>query len=150
MYCNLLQCAHFSSTSVVAERDGVLIASVSGYLIPGRENTLFIWQVAVGEAARGQGLGRRMLAEIVARPECEGVTHIETTVTASNTASWGLFEGFARREGIALQRSEMFGEATHFNHQHPSEILARMGPLADKNSAAPRCGAIDLKKEMTA
>lgn len=150
LYCNLLQCTHFAATSVVAERGGELLASVTGYLVPGREDTLFIWQVAVAEAARGQGLGRRMLDEILARPGCGSVTHIETTVTAANTASWALFEGFARRAGVALRRSELFGQSTHFNDRHPSEILARIGPLTGSARAMPGRDAIEMNREMTA
>lgn len=141
MYCNLLQCTHFASTSVVADRDGKLLASVSGYLIPERQNTLFVWQVAVSEAARGQGLGARMLGEILARPECAAVTHVETTVTAANAASWAMFEGFARREGIALERSEMFVSSVHFNNEHASELLIRMGPLVARDGGGDRLRA---------
>jgi L-2,4-diaminobutyric acid acetyltransferase len=150
MYCNLLQCTHFAATSVVADRNGKLLAAVSGYLVPGREDTLFIWQVAVGEDARGQGLAGRMLNEILSRPECQAVSYIETTVTASNAASWALFEGFARRAGAPLQRSEKFEQSIHFNNQHPSEILARIGPMAVANRSTSARSASDANKEMTA
>jgi L-2,4-diaminobutyric acid acetyltransferase len=154
LYCNLLQCTHFAATSVVAEIDGALLAAVTGYLVPGNENTLFIWQVAVAEAARGRGLARKMLGEILARPECKNVTYIETTVTESNTASWALFEGFARRANVPLCRSEKFEKSIHLNDQHPSEILARIGPLAASNGisqATPLLDQsnIDTTKEMS-
>lgn len=150
MYCNLLQCTHFAATSVVADVDGEVLAAVTGYLIPERENTLFVWQVAVSEAVRGCGMGRRMLGEILARAECKAVTHIETTVTASNAASWALFEGFARREGVPLHRSDKFEQSIHFNNQHPSEILARIGPLAAATGSSPVRPAIEATKDITA
>ena len=150
MYCNLLQCSHFAATSVVADKNGELLAAVSGYLIPGREDTLFVWQVAVGEGARGQGLAGRMINEILSRPECQAVYYIETTVTASNTASWALFEGFARRKGVPLERSEQFEQSMHFNNQHPSEILARIGPMAADTRSTSAPTAVVANKEMTA
>ncbi len=150
MYCNLLQCTHFSSTSVVAERGETLLAAVSGYLLPGREDTLFIWQVAVGAAARGQGLGRRMLGDILARPECSGVRYLETTVTASNEASWALFKGFARREGAELQQRELFERARHFDGRKPTEILARIGPLKEHVIPAMTPGSATDRKEKMA
>ena len=102
---------------------------ISAYLVPGRTDTLFVWQVAVGASARGQGLATRMLDALLQRPGCRGVTHMETTVTASNDASWALFEGFARKHGAPLRRSTLFDRNTDFNGEHESEILARIGPL---------------------
>jgi len=131
MYCNLLQCTHFLETSVVGEQRGELVCAISGYIVPGRENTLFIWQVAVSESVRGQGLGGRMLEHILERPACSDVTHLETTVTPSNAASWAMFEGLARRRGAAIQRSPIFERARHFSGAHETEILARIGPLSD-------------------
>jgi diaminobutyrate acetyltransferase len=55
-YCNLLQCSHFAATSIIAPADvggHAALGFVSGYRIPARPDTLFIWQVAVDAAARG-------------------------------------------------------------------------------------------------
>lgn len=130
IYCNLLQCSHFADTAVVAERAGDMVGSVTGYRLPARPETLFIWQVAVHEQARGQGLARRMLEAIVSREECRGITHLETTITADNAASWGLFRGFARHLGAEISWSEHFRQAEHFGGQHASEFLVRIGPFA--------------------
>ncbi len=150
IYCNLLQCTHFAASSVVAERNRQLVAAISGYLVPGREDTLFIWQVAVSESARGQGLGRRMINDILARPECSGVRYIETTVTASNEASWALFKGFARRADAVLEQTELFDSTRHFNGEKPSEILARIGPLATQAGSGSEQGTTEHEKEMIA
>src|SRR5690606_27223141 len=66
LYCNLLQCDHFSGTSVVAERcsDGALVGWISGYLVPDEPGTLFVWQVAVDPSVQGRGVAKRMLSEI--------------------------------------------------------------------------------------
>ncbi|CAN0584610.1 unnamed protein product, partial [Laminaria digitata] len=65
MYCNLLQSSHFAETAVAAVLENELVGFISGYRIPQRPETLFVWQVAVGEKARGQGLAGRMLKEIL-------------------------------------------------------------------------------------
>ena len=129
IYCNLLQSTHFADTCVAAEQAGSLVGFISAYIVPGRPGTLFVWQVAVGARARGQGLATRMLNHLLSRPACRAVTHLETTVTASNDASWSLFEGFARKHGASLERSTLFARDTDFEGAHESEILARIGPL---------------------
>jgi L-2,4-diaminobutyric acid acetyltransferase len=129
IYCNLLQCSHFADTSVAAELEGELLGFISGYLIPERTDTLFIWQVAVSEKARGQGLAGKMLQHIINRPRRESVRYIETTITESNTASWSLFEHLAKKLSTRLDRSAMFDRKLHFADKHDSEILVRIGPL---------------------
>ncbi len=128
MYCNLLQCAHFSATSVAAELNGDLVGFISGYIQPDKPDTLFIWQVAVGEKARGQGLAGRMLKEILARPACAAVRYIETTITPDNRASWALFDSLTNKLGTELKRSVMFERQQHLAGQHETEMLARICP----------------------
>lgn len=130
VYCNLLQCTHFASTSVVAEKAGRLVGAISGYRVPERPDTLFIWQVAVGADARGEGLASRMLAHIVERPANRDVTHMETTITDDNRASWALFERFAKARQAALAHRVLFDRSAHFADQHASENLLRIGPFA--------------------
>lgn len=129
MYCNLLQCSHFADTSVAVSHGDELVGFISGYLIPERPNTLFVWQVAVSETARGQGLAGRMVEHILSRPVCADVEFLETTVTPDNDASWGLFQGVARRLNTDLNRSVMFDRQQHFKGDHDSEMLARIGPF---------------------
>lgn len=129
VYCNLLQCTHFSCTSVAAEINGELVGFISGYRSPEKTNTLFIWQVAVGESARGQGLASRMLASILARQKCRDINHIETTITENNPASWALFQGLADKLHANLARSPLFDREIHFAGQHDTEILVRIGPF---------------------
>ncbi|MCR9187055.1 MAG: diaminobutyrate acetyltransferase [Halieaceae bacterium] len=128
-YCNLIQCSHFASTSVLAEAEGEVAGFISGHRIPERPDTLFIWQVAVGESGRGQGLAGRMLDAIVDRAGNEWIQYMETTITEDNAASWGLFQGFATRRGATLEREVWFDRDAHFKGSHDSEIRARIGPL---------------------
>lgn len=131
IYCNLLQASHFADTSVSAEVDGELAGFVSGYLIPERPDTLFIWQVAVAEAGRGQGLAGRMIREILRRPACAQVRYLETTITPDNEASWALFRGLARKLDTQCAESVMFDRERHFRGRHDSEMLLRIGPFSE-------------------
>jgi len=128
-YCNLLQCSHFADTSVAAVLDGQLVGFISGYILPARPDTLFIWQVAVSDKARGQGLASKMIQHILDRPNCSQVAFIETTITESNAASWALFESAAKKLNAQLERSMMFEKQAHFQGEHDSEMLVRIGPF---------------------
>lgn len=129
-YCNLLQCSHFADTCVVASREGDVVGFLSGYRLPRSPATLFVWQVAVGAGVRGQGLGGSMLDHLLERPACAGVRYLETTITADNQASWGLFAAFARRREASLERSLMFDQHRHFDGHQAGEYRVRIGPLA--------------------
>ncbi len=130
IYCNLLQCSHFSSTSVAAVNNSEeLIGFISGYRIPERPETLFIWQVAVASQGRGQGLATRMLNDILQRQRGE-VTALETTITESNQASWSLFKGMAKKLSAPLNTTVMFDRKQHFHGAHETEMLVRIGPFS--------------------
>ena len=51
----------------MAEEGGKIIGFLSGYRPPTASETLFVWQVAVDEKARGKGLAKRMLTELLER-----------------------------------------------------------------------------------
>lgn len=132
VYCNLLQCTHFAETCVIAEdpdpnRD--VIGFASAYLLPDKPDTLFVWQIAVSQQARGQGLGKRLLKEILSRPVCREVAYLETTVTENNHASRALFQSLAKEYGGDLRSSTLFDKDNHFGGAHDSEILLRIGPI---------------------
>ncbi|WP_406721632.1 MULTISPECIES: diaminobutyrate acetyltransferase [Thioclava] len=114
MYCNLLQCDHFRDTCVLVEQDGLPVGWISGYIPPSTPNTLFVWQVAVAPEARGLGLGKRMLAHLLDRPETADCARLQTTITKSNEASWGLFRSFARSIGGELTSAAHFDRDDHF------------------------------------
>lgn len=129
LYCNLLQCHHFAATSVAAKRDQKLEGFISGYRQPEQPDTLFVWQVAVAESARGEGLGSRMLDALVERPGTPQIRFLETTITADNQASWALFERFARQRAANLQQTPLFERERHFGGDHATEVLVRIGPF---------------------
>jgi len=128
-YCNLLQCSHFSDTSILARSGQEIVAFVSGYMVPQREDTLFIWQVAVLESLRGQGIATHMLLNLLKRPLCRNVRYIETTITDDNKASKSLFQKLAEFLDAPLTTTLLFSRGTHFDGKHASEHLWRIGPF---------------------
>lgn len=137
LYCNLLQCTHFAATSVVAERGGELVGVVSGYLLPDRSNTHFVWQVAVAPSARGEGLAARMLRELLERPACADVRYLETTITPTNRSSWLLFESLARSLRAPLVNYPLFDRHLHLDGTHETEVGVRIGPFVRARQSAP-------------
>lgn len=135
-YCNLLQASYFADTSIVAERDGELLGLVSGFISPKCPKTLFVWQVAVSNAARGVGLAGKMLDALSARCVANGICCMETTITKDNESSWRLFEKFAGSIGADLKSEVLFDEQKHFDGRHASEWLVSISPLVHASSEA--------------
>jgi len=129
-YCNLLQCSHFAETGVIARMDAEVVGWVSAYLQPQAPDTVFVWQVAVAAEARGLGLGRRMLEELLDRPACSGVRFLKTSITPDNTASWKLFASLAARLGAQLEAAPWLAEGEHLPKGHAREDLVTIGPFA--------------------
>lgn len=134
VYCNLLQCSHFAETSIIAKSGAQCMGFISGYLIPSRPDTLFVWQVVVAEAGRGQGLASRMLEQLAQRPACAQVQYIETTITPDNEASWALFRKLARQLDAPLNDTVGFDKTIHFHGAHETEHLLRIGPFPNKKN----------------
>ena len=129
-YAYLLFCRHFGATSVVAELAGEVGGFITAFRPPGREEVVFVWQVAVDEALRGRRVARRMLHALVRLPGCEGVRFLETTVTPSNEPSRKLFRSFARHESAECSvgtgfTADQFPEGGH----EAAEELFRIGPF---------------------
>ena len=129
MYCNLLQCTHFASTCALAERDGEIIGWISGYIPPEHPERLFVWQVCVREDARGNGLGKHLIRDVLQRDVCRDVTRLDTTITDDNDASWSLFRKVAGWLGADFSRSAHFEEEAHFDGHHDTEHLVSIGPF---------------------
>lgn len=129
-YCNLLQCSHFADTCVLAEQGGNVMGWLSGYRLPADPSRFFLWQVAVAATARGTGLAGRMLDNLLARTESDGITYVVASVTAENDASWAMLGSWARRRHAAIARSVMFDADRHFGGEHATEMRAEIGPIA--------------------
>jgi len=109
--------------------DGEVIGWVSGHIPPEEPEVFFLWQVAIGEKARGKRVPKRLVADIFSRPSCTDVRYLKTTITPDNEASWGLFKSLARWLDAPLQESPFFDEDKHFKGRHDSEILVTIGPF---------------------
>ena len=128
-YCNFLQAGHFAATSVIAEADDSVMGFISGYRIPTAPDTLFVWQVAVSEQARGHGLASKMLLDLLTRPGNEEINRLHTTITPDNEASWSLFKALAAKLDAPLNSQVWLDQLTHFQGQHESEHLIDIGPI---------------------
>lgn len=132
LYCNLLQCTHFASTSAIA-LDGDDGESVLGWLSahrpPSDPEMLFVWQVAVAPPARRSGLAHDLLEDILARESCLGVVRVGASVTATNVASLGFFESFARRHDSHVEISPWLDESDAFKSRHDSEWSIRINDV---------------------
>lgn len=127
-YTYLIWCRDFSGTSVVARDGDKAVGFVTGYRRPEADDVLFVWQVAVDSAYRGQRIGVRMLDAIAGAAKRLGCRYIEATITPDNVASTRMFSAFARSRDVPLERSEGF-DATQFPDNHQPEDLIRIGPL---------------------
>jgi len=137
MYCNLLQCSHFRDTAVLAEENGEIAGFISGYLLPEQPDTLFVWQVAVSEKARGLGLASKMLSELIERHEGQ-VRHLHTSITPGNEASWNTFKRLAKTLDAPLNERVMFDKENHFGGAHETEMLVHIGPFNVATRSAPK------------
>lgn len=129
-YMYLLYARDFAQTCRVALADGVVVGFVLGYRRADDPQCLFVWQIAVDESHRGEGIAGRLIDDLVvsAATGPAPVTHLETTITDDNTASRRLFARFAERWEAPLHTTALF-DAAHFPDDHPSERLHRIGPL---------------------
>ncbi|MGM0660639.1 MAG: diaminobutyrate acetyltransferase [Pseudomonadota bacterium] len=129
VYCNLIQCDHFADTCVIAELDGEIVGWISAFIPPDTPDTLFVWQVAVGEAARGRGVAKKMLTELLAREVCGDVTKLKTTITGDNDASWALFNSFADQMDADLDFETHYKRDVHFAGRHATEYMVTIDDI---------------------
>lgn len=128
-YCYLMLAKRFARTSVVAEEAGEPVGFVAGYRPPDTPEALFVWQIGVNASQRGKRLGTEMLRWLIERTRPHGVTHLEATVTPSNTASKRLFHGVARAYGARCEETPWLAAGDFPDAGHEPEHLLRIGPL---------------------
>ena len=91
--------------ALIAERDGAAVGlclffeSFSSW--DGRRG-VYVQDIYVAEAARGLGLGRRLLAEAAAISRARGGSYLRLSVAAENDQA----QAFYQRIGLAWSRSE--------------------------------------------
>lgn len=129
VYTYLLMGEHFTRTCVVAEAPEGIDGFISAYVHPEKHDTLFVWQVAVHERARGLGLGRRMLQALLQRSGLQRIKNIETTVGPDNRASRGMFSSLARALDTTISEQALFDAQLFGPQSHEDEQLLRIGPF---------------------
>jgi L-2,4-diaminobutyric acid acetyltransferase len=80
-------------------------------------------------------VGKQLLANLLARPTCADVTHLETTITPSNRPSNALFTWLAREYSAPCTRSTAFRAEDFGANTHEEEELLRIGPLRAGSSS---------------
>ena len=141
LYCTFLQCTHFASTCMVAELGGEVVGWVSGYRPPEDPDTLFVWQVAVAEAARGRGLARRLIRNLLDSEGCDGVARIKTTITPDNRSSWKMFGSLAEELDAPVTDKVWLCGEEHFEGEHDSEHMLTIGPFDIEEAEAGKAAA---------
>jgi L-2,4-diaminobutyric acid acetyltransferase len=128
-YHYLIMCRHFAKTCLAAEKNGQVIGFVTAYIPPNSPDTVFVWQVAVDERHRGQGLGVQMLVSLYKNLKILNIKNLEATITPSNHASIKLFTAVARELKASFEFEKDFFSATHFGENvHEPEILFHIDP----------------------
>lgn len=128
----MLVCTHFSETSIVYESDGQIKGLVSGYIDPRSEKTFFIWQVAVHNSMRDQGIATQMLQALIEREALSHIEYIETTISPSNKASQNLFSHFVSELDADMSVEPCFDKELFGGEAHEDEELYRIGPFNNK------------------
>lgn len=130
VYHYLILCRHFGQTCVAAERQGNLAGFVTAYIPPTQPDTVFVWQVAVDETMRGQGLGRAMLVSLHRRLRQVNVKYLDATITPSNEASVRLFTAVAKYLNAPFEFGKtVFSSADFGKTRHEPELLFHIGPI---------------------
>lgn len=126
-YAYLLLSSHFAESCVLAYAGDTLVGAVTGYFLPKANDTLFVWQVAVDQQARGRGIALEMLVHLIHRHGPK-IRYIQTTVSPSNQASRRLFEKLSVRLETKIIYGDGFSQAL-FPDAHEDEPLLTLGPL---------------------
>lgn len=127
VYNYLLLCTHFSDTCICAVENDTIFGFISGYIIPDQNDTLFIWQVAVSEGARGRGIASKMIKRLLKRKNLKHIHNIETTVTPSNNASASFFRKLSKDLNTECNESPYFLEHHFGKGSHEQENLFKIG-----------------------
>lgn len=103
-----------------------LIGIVIGFRVPSDKDILFIWQIAVDEQYRGQGIAMKLLEDVALNSD---IRLVQATISPSNLPSKRLFEKWSKAKQAPMTVSEGFGEHCFPDQQHEKEDLYQIGPL---------------------
>jgi L-2,4-diaminobutyric acid acetyltransferase len=124
---------HFSKTSIVATHNDEIIGFASAYIPQLQSENLFIWQIAVNNNYRGQGIAKKMLLEIVKISQELGIKSLHLTISPSNKASQNLFKSLAKEIDAKIESSPLIG-GNLLGDNHEAEDLYIISPISNINS----------------
>lgn len=133
-YLYFLQATHFADTCLVAEMDGEIVGFVSAYFRPDSDDSLFIWQIAVSEKARGKGLGKQLIFNLIRNQTSRPIVRdVCCTISPSNQASQHLFKSFAEQHGLIIEKTPFLKEAHFGTEAHEEEDLYTLRAAYNEN-----------------
>ncbi|HHQ69782.1 MAG TPA: diaminobutyrate acetyltransferase [Halothiobacillaceae bacterium] len=121
-YLYFLLADHFRSTCAVAEDKEQLLGFVTAYIRPDRPDTLFVWQIGVDAAARGQGVASGLLKNLQDRPWFSDLRAIDLTISPDNQASQALFTRWAEKLGCPITRQPYLSSALLGGDHQPEDL----------------------------
>ncbi|MFB4164166.1 diaminobutyrate acetyltransferase [Alteribacillus sp. JSM 102045] len=128
-YYYLIFCEYFKDTCLVAENEGEIVGFVSGFRHPEHREILFVWQVAVAKSQRGEGLASKLLQKLLECDECADIRAIQTTISPSNKASYGLFQKLAKQLGADMKKTMRIPPEVFPGKDHEAEQTYKISPI---------------------
>ncbi|HYW02852.1 MAG TPA: diaminobutyrate acetyltransferase [Gammaproteobacteria bacterium] len=128
-YLYLLLGKFFGRTCLVAEAGDALVGFTTAFVPPGRQDTVFLWQIGVDPEWQGQGIAGALVRGLMELDACRAARFLETTVTPSNKSSRALFASYARKQGTSIEELPCFPSQLFPDRGHEAEMLLRIGPL---------------------
>lgn len=139
VYAYLMMCDMFADTCAVAFLNDRLAGIVTGYRKPAAPDTLFIWQIGVHPDYQGEGIGKRLIRNLLEREALSDIRYVEATVGTGNEPSRQLFVRLAAQFGAECRIAEHYGKALFPREKdHAPEHLIRVGPLPALASASAK------------
>jgi L-2,4-diaminobutyric acid acetyltransferase len=126
-YHYLIQSHYFSKPCSIAFDNKKVVAFVSGFINSSKNNSLFIWQVAIDENYRGKELGIELIEFIL--NQNKNLDSIETTVTKNNISSRRMFQKICEKYKSRISELILFDKEKDFANKHDSEMLIKIGPF---------------------
>ena len=127
VYAYFLLSHHHQQTCLVAEdTQKKIIGAVTAYRLPDNHKTLFIWQIAVAESARGNGIASQLLYALLAATQ--DIDTIHTTISPDNQASLASFRRLATKLGAKFT-TQHFLSADACGPGHEAEDLIIIEPI---------------------
>lgn len=95
-YVYWMMCKFYVSSNFVAVDDNSRIAGFLCAIPDEKKESYFIWQIVVNEEYRGQGIGRKLLNNLLICANKEKIKKIVLTIDVNNNISKSMFEKFAK------------------------------------------------------